>query len=405
MAELEGPYRLPESWRWVRLGDVCEVIMGQSPPSRTYNTQGDGLPFFQGKADFGELYPTPRTWCSSPQKIAQPGDVLISVRAPVGPTNLADAVCCIGRGLAALRVSDVLEKLFLLQYLRSIEDELAGEGTGSTFTAITKKQLQQLSIPLPPLSEQRRIVARIEELMGRIREARRLREEAKKDADRLMQAALAEVFPRPGQDLPPGWRWVRLGEVCETLNGVWGPRGEHGDFVLRSTNFTDEGDLLFDDVARVLLTPKQREKALLRENDILLERSGGGPKKPVGRVCLFVGGPEDRVYYFGNFITVLRTRRADTYARFLFHYLRWFHISGQTERLQTQTTNIRNLRFREYLQILIPLPPLEEQRRIVAHLEEVRERVRALKEAQATTEAELQRLEQAILNKAFQGEL
>jgi len=91
----DDPYKPPKGWKWVKLGKVCKVIMGQSPPSKTYNMERKGLPFFQGKADFGELYPTPRVWCSSPQKIAQPGDILISVRVPVGPTNLANVTCCI----------------------------------------------------------------------------------------------------------------------------------------------------------------------------------------------------------------------------------------------------------------------------------------------------------------------
>jgi type I restriction enzyme S subunit len=89
----------------------------------------------------------------------------------------------------------------------------------------------------------------------------------------------------------------------------------------------------------------------------------------------------------------------------LFYYLHHFHTSGRTEPLQAQTTNIRNLRFNEYLAILIPLPPLAEQRRIVAELEAVWARVNALKEAQAETDSELQRLERAILDKAFRGEL
>ncbi|GIX08274.1 MAG: hypothetical protein KatS3mg115_2677 [Candidatus Poribacteria bacterium] len=71
-------------------------------------------------------------------------------------------------------------------------------------------------MPLPPLAEQRRIVARIEELMARVREARRLREQAREDAERLWQSVLADTFPRPSSDLPAGWRWVRLGEVCDT---------------------------------------------------------------------------------------------------------------------------------------------------------------------------------------------
>jgi hypothetical protein len=85
------------------LGEVAEIFMGQSPPGSTYNNRGNGLPFFQGKAQFGEVFPVPDKWCSEPLRIAHKGDILVSVRAPVGPTNLAVEKCCIGRGLAAIR--------------------------------------------------------------------------------------------------------------------------------------------------------------------------------------------------------------------------------------------------------------------------------------------------------------
>ena len=79
------------------MGEVAEIIMGQSPPSSTYNERGEGLPFFQGKAEFGELYPTPIKYCTSPTRIAEAGDVLIPVRAPVGNINLAKEKSGIGR--------------------------------------------------------------------------------------------------------------------------------------------------------------------------------------------------------------------------------------------------------------------------------------------------------------------
>jgi type I restriction enzyme, S subunit len=90
-------------WIQSSLGELCHITMGQSPPSDTYNTEKNGLPFFQGKAEFSDLYPVPQKWCSKPQKEADEGDILISVRAPVGDVNIADQYCCIGRGLAAIK--------------------------------------------------------------------------------------------------------------------------------------------------------------------------------------------------------------------------------------------------------------------------------------------------------------
>ena len=87
---------------YIALKEVCRINMGQSPESSSYNERGDGIPFFQGNADFGERYPVTRIWCNKPTKIANAGDILISVRAPIGALNYAREVCCIGRGLAAI---------------------------------------------------------------------------------------------------------------------------------------------------------------------------------------------------------------------------------------------------------------------------------------------------------------
>ncbi len=162
----ERPFEVPCSWKWAAINVVTQVNMGQSPRSEHYNRTGAGMPFFQGKADFGVRHPTPRFWCTKPTKIAEPGDILLSVRAPVGPTNVAAQRCCIGRGLAALRPLPGLSSDFLLLTLRAFRADLAAQGFGTTFEAITKKQLLSYGLPLAPLAEQRRIVAKVDELMA-----------------------------------------------------------------------------------------------------------------------------------------------------------------------------------------------------------------------------------------------
>ena len=174
--EIETPAtsdnRFPEGWEPTTLPGCANVTMGQSPPGSTYNQHEEGLPFFQGKAQFGSRYPTVCVWCSKPKKIANVGDVLLSIRAPVGPTNVAKETCAIGRGLAAIKPLGGIPTEYILFGLRNQEPELSLQGTGSTFTAINRSHLDALEINVAPLAEQKRIVAKVEELLARVNAAR-----------------------------------------------------------------------------------------------------------------------------------------------------------------------------------------------------------------------------------------
>ena len=136
-------------WETVRLGGgkVCQIIMGQSPPSSTYNKLQDGLPFLQGNMEFGEIYPSPSIYCSEPVKIAEKNDVLISVRAPVGEVNISSSKVCIGRGLAAIRCKpNNTNYLFLFCCLKYTAKTFEAISAGSTFKAIRKNDLDQVEI-------------------------------------------------------------------------------------------------------------------------------------------------------------------------------------------------------------------------------------------------------------------
>ena len=193
VAPSEEPFSVPNVWEWTRIGSAAYVEMGQSPPSEHYNRAGHGIPFFQGKADFGKRYPTARYWCTQPKKHAAQGDILISVRAPVGPTNVASEPCCIGRGLAALRSHNGIDRNFLLRCLEAFEHELAALGFGTTFIAINKNQLTGFVIPLPPLAEQHRIVAKVDELMALCDRLEAARTEREATRGRMAAASLVRL--------------------------------------------------------------------------------------------------------------------------------------------------------------------------------------------------------------------
>ena len=167
--------------------------------------------FFRGKADFGDQYPTPRKWCSAPTRVAEIGDILLSVRAPVGPTNVAKEKSCIGRGLAAIRVNPACaEQTYLRFFFKYVEPILSLQGQGSTFAAIKRNEVVSLKVPLPPLSEQCRIV----EILDQSDLLRRRRAEADAKAERILPALFIKMFGDPATN-PMGWPVVQLGDVAQ----------------------------------------------------------------------------------------------------------------------------------------------------------------------------------------------
>ena len=210
--------KLPEGWRWASLGDssLVTLIMGQSPPGETYNKKGDGLPFFQGKADFGIMHPEPSVWCSAPKRVAEPDDVLMSVRAPVGPTNTAKEKCCIGRGLAAMRCEEGLYYKYLRLVLRNFEKKISSEGAGSIFSAIGKDELRAIEFPLPPtLNDQIQIASELERKMAEVETMRQAALRQREAAAVMQGAILREVFQhKEGDELPEGWGWMPFKDIC-----------------------------------------------------------------------------------------------------------------------------------------------------------------------------------------------
>ncbi len=147
----------------VPLGEVAEVVAGQSPPGKSYNDTGIGMPFYQGKTEFKKMFiGKPTKWTTDPKRFAEEGDILMSVRAPVGPVNLTTSRICIGRGIAAIRPNENrMLTNYIFYILRSLESEIIGNA-GAAFASINKGDIQQIKIPFPPLETQRKIVAEIE---------------------------------------------------------------------------------------------------------------------------------------------------------------------------------------------------------------------------------------------------
>lgn len=144
---------LPEGWRKGKLSDIANIIMGQSPEGETYNLDGEGMIFYQGRTDFGKRYPTPRVYTTNPTRYAKEGDVLLSVRAPVGDINIAPHDCCIGRGLASLRSKDGCQS-YLFYQLQNLENVFnVSDDDGTIFGSINRDDLFGIEIIIPSKNE------------------------------------------------------------------------------------------------------------------------------------------------------------------------------------------------------------------------------------------------------------
>jgi len=206
---------MKQSWEIKTIGEVCKVIAGQSPESKFYNNIGNGLPFYQGKKEYGEKYiGEPTAWTTKITKEAEANDILMSVRAPVGPINFATQKICIGRGLAAIRATKLIDKEFLFNFLLKHESEIIGN-TGAVFNSINKAQIEAIEIPVPPLSEQQLIVAILDDAFDAIAKAKANAEQNLKNAKELFESYLQGLFENKGD----GWEEKTLGEICDLSAG------------------------------------------------------------------------------------------------------------------------------------------------------------------------------------------
>ena len=196
------------------LKDVCNINMGQSPDSNSYNENGDGVPFFQGNADFGERYPIVKKWCNAPTKMATSEDILISVRAPIGAVNYAKEDCCIGRGLAAITPDKTkVSPEFIFWLLKRKKDELNDKGTGSTFKAIGRTVLEEILIPDIEIEKQIESAA----ILERMYSVMQAKHQEILKLDDLVKARFVELFGLPVSNTK-GWKTEQMNDVAPSVS-------------------------------------------------------------------------------------------------------------------------------------------------------------------------------------------
>ena len=280
--------------------------MGQSPPSNVYNADARGLPFYQGNADFGTRHPKTRIWCDAPTKIAHAGDILLSVRAPIGALNIATETCCIGRGLAGLTANpQKIDALYLYYMLQSKTHILSALGTGSTFKAVSKAIVSEFPISIYPLEKQKHIASVLDTIERAIdnihQQLNRL--------DELVKSQFVEMFGDPVTN-PMGWERARLADKCEIVTGntpsrkvkeYYGKDLEwiKSDNITEATTLTEATEYLSDEGAKVGRTV---------ETGSILMTCIAGSLRSIGNVAIV-----DRKVAFNQQINAIVPKKQNTY--------------------------------------------------------------------------------------------
>jgi type I restriction enzyme S subunit len=387
---------MKKGWQIKKLGDVCEVIAGQSPEGKFYNGEGKGVPFYQGKKDFGEKFiEAPTTWTTQTTKIAKEGDILMSVRAPVGPVNFATEEVCIGRGLAAIRSSAVLDRDFLFYQLWQMQPDIAGR-EGAVFASINKAEIEALPLSVAPLTEQQRIVSILDEAFEKIATATANAEKNLQNVRALFESHLNEVFTEKGK----GWVEKRLMDVCEKITD-----GTHqtptyfdeGVVFLSSRNVTsgviDWGRIKYIDTKQHL---EMHKRVAPRRNDILLAKNG----------TTGVAAIVDRDTTFDIYVSLALLRaRPLMLPRFLLNFINSPAAKVQFNK-RLKGVGVPNLHLEEIREVFLAFPPdLKAQERVVEKLDALSSETQRLEAIYRQKLAALVALKKSLLDQAFSGGL
>lgn len=193
VSDCEQLYPVPDNWCFVSLGSVTSIIMGQSPSGDSTTTDSQYMPLIGGAADIGDEYPKATRYTTAPTKVSAPDDLIVCIRATLGKPVYADKRYCLGRGVAAIRPI-IGQSAFYKYFFNAFEDYLYDNATGSTFAQISSQKLQNMPVPFPPLTEQQRIVERIESLFAKLDESNKKAQDVLQQIDIIKKSILARAF-------------------------------------------------------------------------------------------------------------------------------------------------------------------------------------------------------------------
>lgn len=384
---------MKEGWEVKKLGEIALVIAGQSPEGKHYNNKAEGLAFYQGKKEFTKKYlGEPTTWTTQITKIAEPLDILMSVRAPVGTINIAIDRICIGRGLAAIRPLKGTNNHFLFYFLFSKQDEITGK-EGAVFPSINKKEIENIIVPIPSLSEQQRIVEILDNVFSKLDTVRQNAERNRDNAKELFQNYLDNIFSRNEY-----FEIKKLGNTLiktEAINPLKKP-----DVFFQYIDVSSVSNKTFSINETSTIMGKNapsRAKKLIKEGDVIfatvrptLKRIAIIPKEFNNEVCstgYCVLRPSDIIL-----------------TDWIFYFLQTTDFLTAMERSQ-RGASYPAVTDGDIKEQNILCPSISEQQQIVSKLDALSVKCKELENNYLQTIKDCDELKKAILAKAFNGEL
>lgn len=407
----EQPYKVPENWCWVKLGNASEIIMGQSPEGSATTDDPSYMPLIGGAADMGELYPKATRYTTVSTKIGKKDDVILCIRATLGRPIYSDGEYCLGRGVAAVR-SEILIKEYLRYGLISFEQYLYDRATGTTFAQVSSATLQKMPFPIPPLAEQHRIVSRIESLFAKLDEAKEKAQAVVDGFDDRKAAILTKGILgdltdtwRQNNGLDRNkWRTVNLSEVCQLQTGIM--KGKHFQTetimmpYLRVANVQD-GFLNLQEIKIIEVEKSNFQRYLLQDGDVLFTE--GGDYDKLGRGTVWHCEIPDCLHQ--NHVFVVRPVKDILISEYLSYQAGSQYGKRYFLSCSKQTTNLASINSTQLKQFPTLIPSLAEQKEIVYVIDRYINKEQRAKEAAEQIISQIDIMKKSILARAFRGEL
>ena len=401
----DGSRALPQGWRWVRLGEVCKVVGGSTPDSANPDFW-DGEVVWVTPTDLGKNHAmviksssrkiTALGYESCSTEMLPTGTVIMSSRAPIGHLAIAGVPLSTNQGCKSFIPGPSVFSQFLYWMLKWDLPALRQLGSGATFAEVSKSQLEQVRVVLPPLPEQKRIAALLNEQLSTVERARVAVQEQLDDAKALPAAFLRQAFPRPGEELPPAWKWVCLGEILFRRAEVLHPGdGTQGEATFVGLEHVESGTGVRVGCETVDVASLTGRKPRFYRGDIVY----GYLRPYLNKVWVanFDGLCSVDQYAFRVDTSLASAQFLSAFMRSPY-YLRVAPVS-------TTPGQLPRIRSDEIAVVRVPLPPLPQQNRIGAILNEQIEAAVGLRKGLEAQLAEIEALPAALLRKAFSGGL